>query len=356
MPVPSPLWYVYPMWHRVSFSVIAQKHIQQLKKKIRVHEVDELAFPHITPHCKPIVFIHPLFFTMIRASKFIARKLHLYGALVGIDVADSDHISGLAVSITNYTRAVIVPSTYAKKVYEKSGVTVPIHVVPHGVDKEWYTRQPRITYFRDIHEFKKKHGLKYILFFLWHSDWRKGSDLVYEFYKRLKKERKDVTIIFKTQTADGEWVKKFRSLGCIHVYGWLTEEQKIELYDLADIYPLFSRGGGFELNGLEALSRGVIVLAADKGSWVDYMPEWGLVDSRPCPYVLKDNPLHDGRGYEVIIEKAVDKAHHILDNLDDYKARVKEHISKKLIHVFNWETVGKQLLNIYMNIRESVRR
>jgi len=804
MPVPSPLWYVYPMWHRVSFSVIAQKHIQQLKKKIRVHEVDELAFPHITPHCKPIVFIHPLFFTMIRASKFIARKLHLYGALVGIDVADSDHISGLAVSITNYTRAVIVPSTYAKKVYVKSGVTVPIHVVPHGVDKEWYTRQPRITYFRDIHEFKKKHGLKYILFFLWHSPWRKGSDLVYEFYRRLKKERKDVTIIFKTQTADGEWVKKFRSLGCIHVYGWLTEEQKIELYDLADIYPLFSRGGGFECvppdtiivtkngvkeikdvrvgdevlthsgefkrvvrtfkrwykgeiiklipygfenvairltpehpvlvlpssklkirkrkyvikeqpvwkqadevkpgdavlvpiprvperelvfdlaeyikddieaglatadnkhvwytktgsprftqlsyhdierltgeskkivceaircyltgmcpnservrkvveflkgigyrpeyvkvrrfvklgkslakvigyylaegsinesnwaiefsfgdepelvedlvkaiidtfeyvpsvikyrdkkatkviicnkaiakfllklcgkgagkkrfpfelmmvskdilswalwsailgdgcvddkriryatksrglafgmyialvslgykprilyhrildqwhvelsippdtrgsvkvkspknnplrprvtdyimhsnkmfmdhsrgfmiilvrkverekydgyvynleveedntytanmvivhncNGLEALSRGTIVLAADKGSWVDYMPEWGLVDSRPCPYVLKDNPLHDGRGHEVIVEKAVDKAHHILDNLDDYKAKVMEHARKKLMPVFNWETVGKQLLNIYMSIRESVRR
>lgn len=356
MPIPSPLWYVYPMWHRVSFTVIAEKHIEYLEKRIRIHRIDELAFPHITPHSKPIVFIHPFFFTMVRASKFIARKLHLYGALVGIDVADSDHISGLAVSITNYARAMIVPSRYAREVYIKSGVSCPVYVVPHGVDPEWYVKEPSIQYFRDLMEYKKKKGLKYLLYFLWHSDYRKGADLVYEFYKRLKKERNDVVLVFKTSTEDGEWVTRFRKLGVIHVYGWLTEDQKRELYDLADIYTLFSRGGGFELNGLEALSRETIVLAPDKGSWIDYIPKWSLVPSRQCPYVLKDNAFHDGRGYEVIVEKAVDLAHHILDNLEDYKARLREYIDKKIKRIYNWSWIAEQLLNIYFTIRDTLRR
>jgi len=350
------LWYVYPMWHTVSFTLIARKHIEYMKKYVHIEEVDELAFPHITPHSKPVVFIHPFYYCMIRASKFISRKLHMYTALIGIDVADSDHISNLAVSITNYAKAIVVPSSYAKRVYEKSGVRVPVYVVPHGLDVEWYHKPKTIKYFHDLHKLKQEKKLHLLLYYLWHSPYRKGFDLVYEFYKRLKKERKDVMLVFKTRTSDGKEAKLMRQLGVIHIYGWLTEEQKIELYDLCDIYPLFSRGGGFEHNGLEALVRGEVVLAAKEGSWTEYLPSFSLVDCKPCPYVLKDNPIHDGRGVEVIVEKAVDKAHEILDNLEEYKAKVREHVEKHVRPRFNWPFIASRLYNIYNSIVNELAR
>lgn len=347
------IFYVYPMWHRVSFTLIAEKHIEKLKKRYKVERIDELAFPHIMPMSRPIVFLHPFFFIMSKSSRFISRKLHLYKAIIGVDVADSDHISSLAVSMTDYANAMIVPSSFSRKAYVRSGVKVPVYVVPHGLDWEWYEK-PSIAekYFQDLLLIKDRRKYKYILYFLWHSDYRKGADLVIEIYKRLIKERKDVKLVLKTKTADGRVAQVLRTLGAIHVYGWLTEEQKMALYDACDIYILATRGGGFEMNGLEALARGLPVIAAKGGSWEDYLPDWLLVESRSTPYVLKDNPIHDGKGVEMIIDKAIDKIHDILENLDDYKARVRDHINK-IKHIYNWDNVGKLLSEVIERIEHS---
>jgi intein/homing endonuclease/glycosyltransferase involved in cell wall biosynthesis len=245
------VWYVWPQWHRVSFSLIAEKHLRYIKRYVepgvRIESIDELAFPHIDPHTRPLVVMHPYFFMMVKFAKRIARRLHQYAGFVGIDVADSDHISNLAVSMTNYAEAMIVPSTFAKRAYERSGVTVPVYVVPHGLDVEWYTRPSTAGhYFADLLRLKRERNLKYILFFLWHSAYRKGWDLVIEFYRRLRMERKDVVMVLKTYGPDSPEARECKRYGCIHVYGWLTDEQKMELFDLADLYPLFTRGGGFE--------------------------------------------------------------------------------------------------------------
>jgi len=352
-----PVWYVYPMWHRVSFTLVARKHLEQLKKRMRIHEIDELAFPHVSPHTRPVVLIHPYFYCMLRAAKFISRKLHRYGALIGIDVADSDHLSNLAVSMSYYARRMIVPSTFCKRVFERSGVTVPVDVVPHGLDMEWYEKPKQIgKFFPELAKIKERKRIKFVLFFLWHSGYRKGDDLVIEWYKRLWKERKDVAIILKTGVKEAVQAQILRPFNCVHIFGWLTEEQKMELFDLADIYPLFSRGGAFEINGLEAIARLVPVLAAKGGAWEDYLPSWSLVDSHRCKCVLPNNPLHDGGGVEIEVEKAVDRAHIILDNLDDYRERLREHIEKRVKHVFNWEAVGERLYKIIVEVIEEVSR
>lgn len=349
---PVRVWYVYPRWHRVSFTIVAEKHIEYMRKYVPVEPIDELAFPHIMPGSRPVVLLHPFFYPMTKYGKMIQRKLHLYRAIIGVDVADSDHITNLAVSMTNYANAMVVPSTFAMKAYTRSGVTVPVYVVPHGLDDDWYTKPSMAEkYFSDLLAFKRKRGYKYILFYLWHSSYRKGFNLVVEIYKRLLKERRDVKLVFKTRTADGREAMIMRSLGAIHIYGWLTEEQKMALYDACDLYILATRGGGFEMNGLEAIARGLPTIAARGGSWEDYLPDWLLVVSRPAPYVFKDNPIHDGRGVEMIVEKAVDKIHDILENLDDYKARVREHV-KRIRGTFTWENVTRRLVGVVRRVVE----
>ncbi|HDO19421.1 MAG TPA: hypothetical protein ENG74_01710, partial [Thermoplasmatales archaeon] len=106
-------------------------------------------------------------------------------------------------------------------------------------------------------------------------------------------------------------------------------------------------------NGIEALARGEIVIAPKGGSWEEYMPEWGLIDSKPCPYVLKDSPIHVGKGMQIDVEKAVDVACDVLDNLDEYKARVQEY-RKVLEERFTWEKVAEKLAIILEEVCENV--
>ena len=340
------IWYIYPVWHKVSFSLIAERHVEELRKYFRLYAIDELALSGLYPATNPLLILHPFFYPMTKYAKRLQRLLARVRGIIGIDVADSDRISNLAVSMTHYSEAMIVPSTWARDSYARSGVRVPIHVLPHGVEKEWFTSPFQLTIFKKLYDMKKEKGLVYLLHFCWHSPYRKGLDLVLRTYEILRKERKDVILIAKFMSPDGEPHSIIRRLGGIIISGWLSEEQKRELYDISDIYLLFTRGGGFELNGLEAIVRGNVVVAGNEGSWTDYLPQFSLVETRKCPYVLKDNAIHTGRGREIIIEKAVDKVCEIADNLDDYKARIREHVENSIKDRYTWEAVGRNLAEI----------
>jgi len=342
------IWYVYPQWHIVSFTLIARKHVRELRKYVRITEIDELAFPNIVPHSDPLVILHPFFFIMLRTSKVLEKRLYKYRSIVGIDVADSSRISNLAVSMTHYAQAMIVPSNYCRRVYIESNVKVPIHVVPHGLDRDWYEKpkQTNNPIFKTLGKLKKEKKLIYLLYFLIHSDYRKGADLVMDFYMKLSKERPNVKLVIKTLTEDGPIQSLVRKIGGYVVSGWLSEEQKMSLYDICDIYPLFSRGGGFEVNGLEALGRGLVVIAPRGGSWEDYMPKALLVKSHECPYVLKNNPIHVGKGVEIDVDKALDLAVKVIDNLEKYKEKVRKWKDEVLKKRFEWGVIGKQLLSI----------
>jgi glycosyltransferase involved in cell wall biosynthesis len=135
-------------------------------------------------------------------------------------------------------------------------------------------------------------------------------------------------------------------LNIVNVWGWLDEREKMLLYDLSDITLLFSRGGAFEVNGLESLARGVPIIAHRRGAWAEYAPEWCLVPEALRVKVFADNAIHTGYGYTVDVEKAVDLAHAMLDNLDEYKARTKEYAQQVLAEKYTWEKVGALIWDI----------
>ena len=242
------IWYVYPMLRRLSFTVISIRHIQELERKFRVQEIDEDAFPIIVPHSRPIVFLHPFFYPMAKYGRMIAKKIYKYGALIGVDVADSNHISPLAVSMTNYATAMIVPSNFARQAYLRSGVKVPVYVVPHGVSNEYFKPRTRDWGFLERYvRLKEKRGYIYLLHCVYHSDYRKGTDLVLKFYVELKKERRNVVLVLRTLTPNGPIQNIVRRFGGLIISGWMKNEDQIPIYDMCDIYLNFARGGGFEL-------------------------------------------------------------------------------------------------------------
>lgn len=349
------IWYVRPLFKHISFGVIGEKHCELLKQYFRVESIDELAFPFIQIISHPLVLMQPYFYPFQKFEKKIARNLDRISGIIGVDVADSDHISNYAVRLTDYATAMIVPSSFSKHAYVNSGVKKPVHVIPHGVDREWIEapKQKPAT-FHHLAKLKERRNLKLILCWIMHSPIRKGLDILLQYYQALMKEYNDVLLVVKTAQGVGyfpETIEKVKGQLEYHMDGkvlikWLSEKEKMELFDVCDLYFLSSRGGAFEHPPLEALARGEIVLGAKGGAWEDYLPDWSLIPSRKSGQVLPDNPIHDGCGVEVLIDKAVDKTIEIFNNMDEYKARVQEHIDTCVKQNFTWEVIGEKLRSV----------
>lgn len=341
------IWYVYPTHHVVSFALVAKRHVEQLRKAFIVQEIEEKAFSHISPTTNPTVLVHPLLY--IAGSNY-ERYIFLRGKinkLIGVEVADSDRISEQAVSICNIADAIIVPSTFAQKAYVNSGVAVPVHVVPHGLSKHYYRpkRPPQHREIEFIRRLKKAKNYVMLLFFLWHSSFRKGADLVYRVVTKLQRARPNIVLILKGSGLSIAHGMTFNETKTILISGWLSDDDVVDLYDSADIYLLFSRGGGFEMNGLEALARGLIVLGAERGAWCDYLPQEFRLPVARWVKVFPDNPYHVGYGPEIDIEKAVDRLIEIIDNIDKYKEIARKY-SQEVRSQYSWDKIGEKLINI----------
>jgi len=356
----TPIWYVYPFFKHVSFSAIGNEHVKQLKKYFRIEIIDEIAFPSILIATYPLVLLHPYFYPVQKFERKIRRQRSKIAGLIGIDVADTDHLTKYAVGLTKYADALIVPSKHARNVYARSGVRKPIYVVPHGVREEYLRlEKTKPETFEELAKLKEERKLKLLLSYIVHSPYRKGLDLLLAIYAKLLKERGDVLLVLKTAMGVGYFLESIEKIGAVLEHhmdgkvhmGWLTEKQKIELFDLCDLFLLTSRGGGFEHPPLEGLARGLPVIGAKGGAWEDYLPEWLLVESKKSGKIFKENPIHDGCGVEISIDKAVNKAHRILNNLDDYRARVKDYVNSEICKNFTWDAVGKKLRDVILKFR-----
>jgi len=369
--------YAYYTEYLTSFSLISKKHVEYIRRLglAKVYELDGKDLTTFKPSAHYILMLHPwigLWDSAIgdlyskvnetlrhKLSQYVTHRKSLYDELVGFDVCDSDAISDWAVSLLNDADLVIVPSNYCVEVFRKCGVRKPVYRLPHGVDPEWYTtpniavtgpRQKVSLAAALPYMYKVKTGRKMLLFWLPHSGGRKGFPEVLEVYKRLLRERDDVFLTIKTSVKDmleiNSVKRELSELGVIHVYGWVSDYEKMLLYDSADITLLFTRGGAFELNCLESLARGTPCIAHDMGSWTDYLPEFLRVRAGERVKVLENNRMHVGYGYKVDVDDAVGKINNILDNYDDYKARVEEWRSKVLANEYRWDLIVNRLINI----------
>jgi len=218
----------------------------------------------------------------------------LRGKAGGMDLADSDGISRMAVDIINSAAIFLaVPSQNNKFVYVKSGVRIPVHVWYPYVDPSWASAKLNCD-----EEFKRGGGL-HILYFLLHSGRRKGLDLLAEALKELERMGVNYTLLLRSPSVPSELAGR----NVVHVGRWLDKECLKALYLSADVVALPSRGGGFELNAFEALALGVPVVAPRFGPWTEYIPPRLFFQLTAqvagMERVYENNPIHVGQGPRV---------------------------------------------------------
>jgi hypothetical protein len=350
-----PIFYVYPLNKWVSFHFIAEHHVAELRKYFHVEKVDEKALTVVMPiaqlSAQSLFFLHPYFYPIQVYEKKLLEKIGKPERLIGVDVADSDHITTYAVKLTEYATAMIVPSNFSKRAYEKSGVKVPVYTVPHGVTEDYINQPPsNPTTFKPLYDYKIKNNKKLIQTWMLHSSYRKGEDLAYQIFNKLLTERNDVALVVRKPFSIDVYNTQIQPSNPKPAFSisasWLTDGQIKELNDICDTFLLTSRGGGFEHPPLLALARGEPVIGAKGGAWEDYLPDWALIPSHKSGQVLANNPIHDGYGVEIQVDKAVGKLHEILNNLDEYKARAKNYVDTCVKEKLTWSKIGLMLKDI----------
>jgi len=369
-------YYCYPTHHTVSFSLIARSHIRHLRSLgVQIYEVPELALPFFSPVKRAPLVIHPLFYIGVKVldtclslsqaaySQSAEAKLvdvfnnwaSKFSKIIGVDVADSDRISELGVRLTEICDAVIVPSTSSREAYVSSGVRVPVHVVPHGVEDRWINApnywqttpvEKVLSQLLTLYSLKKNLNLKLITFFLWHSEERKGWPEVAAAYTSLTNTRKDVALVVVTLTPAPHLFKQLGGKLAVNVHGFFDDEVKRAIYDLSDIVLVLSRGGGFELCALEALARRVPVVTGDWGPFLDYVPREMRVPARDRAPVFRGNLFHTGLGYVADVAAAVEKIIDILDHRSWYVELAQSWTENVIRENFTWRVIARRLKDI----------
>jgi len=301
------------------------------------------------------ILLHPILYTTIGdkegmfglRSKRLTNVLKVKSKIGGFETSDSDQISKVAVDVLNRLDVIFLPSTFAINAFKKSGVQIPLELVPHGVSDTFIDpdRSIKADSIRHIQELKEKNGSTLILFFCLHSDYRKGADLVWEAMEHIQGMHQEVALVLKKTSHDTAINEKLRRLRMIEIPTWLSDAEMKQLYDVCDMLLCPSRGGGFELNALEGLARGIPTLAPNAGCFTDYIQYAIPLPITGNPRVFPDNPIHIGNGWETDSGQLAAMIHQVLGTLETWKEKAQAN-AQVIREKYSWRAVCANLFDL----------
>jgi glycosyltransferase involved in cell wall biosynthesis len=351
----SELYYVYPQYKNMSFTLIAEKHIEYLSKYVKVQKIMEEALDSLSWLQKRKILLHPILYVTIgdRLELFPIRYRRLRSLLKvkdkigGFETCDSDRISELAVNILNKFDLVFVPSNFAKEVFLNCGVESKVEVLPHGVSNSFFEDSKPITNksLLKLKEIKEKNNAILVLYFLLHSGFRKGADLAYKAMEIVQYSFPYVFLVVKRASFADSYMEQLKKLKMIEIVGWFNEEELKQLYDLCDILIVPSRGGGFELNALEGMARGLPTIVPNNGCFKDYSEYAITYPANKRVEVLPNNPIHVGMGFECEPIDLATSIIKVVGDLEKYKKEAKLHV-KEIKEKYSWDKIGEKLYNV----------
>jgi GT2 family glycosyltransferase len=212
---------------------------------------------------------------------------------VGFTMLETDRIPREWVRQANCMDEIWTPSQFNARTFRESGVDRPIHVIPLGIDPNYF--HPEIA----------AHPIPGIFTFLSIFEWgeRKAPELLLRAFNQEFRASEPVILLVKTLNSDVDLDVRAQVAGLgldpeggrIHIS--LNQEapagQLGSIYRSADCFVLPTHGEGWGMPILEAMACGLPVIATDWSAPCDFMnagnayplPIEGLVAARAkCPY------------------------------------------------------------------------
>jgi len=295
------------------------------------------------------------------ASEFEQNKG--YALNCGYSMFETNSIPLEWVKGCNRLDRLFVPTHFNKQTFTNAGVTIPIDVLPFGIDTEFFN--PNATKFKT---FPKTFNFLSVCL----MSARKSYELIIRAFLELFAENSDVSLLLRwylnPENPDDykviqNYIKKIRDemkiyTGNIFIVNQVEESMMNSLYTSSNVLLAPFRGEGWGLPIIEALACEVPVIATNWGGVTEYLTEEEslLLDYKLSPvpknqradYWMNiagnEGHLWAEPNYEQLKEYMIEayKFHPI------YKIKAKK-IRKKLIENFQWEHSAKKLLN-YLKI------
>lgn len=221
--------------------------------------------------------------------------------------------TGNSTDIINKLDALFVPSEHNKEVFKKSGVTVPIYVIPLGVNPNHYKflKRPK----RDTFTFLIAGVLTL----------RKNPGAAITSFLDAFKTEPLAKLIVKTKSGTLGHMTFPKEWGVKIIDHNATQKEMIDLYWRADAFLFPSRGEGFGLPVLEAMATGLPVIFADNSGMrgmaneeVNYPIESNVVSkAQRFPKDWGDV----GNWYEIDQAKLTATMKHLFENRDEARTK-----------------------------------
>ncbi|MGL4347915.1 MAG: glycosyltransferase [Chlamydiales bacterium] len=212
--------------------------------------------------------------------KDINRKEHI---CLAYSMFESTEIPKTWVNgLNHYFDAVIVPDPFHIEVYKQNGVTIPIFVLPLGLNLSDFLQKP----------LKSQCGVPFTFATLGAGVSRKNILKSIDAFSKVFKNHRDVNFRIHCRYALPEIereIKKYISANSLHNVLYtckrLSRDEYMQLFQSIDCYVNLSKGEGFSIQPREAMALGIPVIITDNTAQTTICSS-GLVKSVPATITL----------------------------------------------------------------------
>lgn len=240
-------------------------------------------------------------------------------------------------NINRHYERVIVPAPDMPQLFKDSGVILPIHVIPLGVD----------AFLPDYCE--RQHSKPFTFLAYSYGDIRKAAELSVMAFKMLYEGNGGYRLVVKCRdNHDVQWLRAIQNEQISVIGGVISEAEQQKLWNAAHCFLFPSRAEGFGLPPREAALAGIPTISS---SWLGLwdVHKWGyplsIRDMRPCQYMREVNNKVGALWAEPSFEDLLHWMAYIPQNYAQAIADNKEHRAYLLNH-FTWDIAARKFIGL----------
>jgi glycosyltransferase involved in cell wall biosynthesis len=269
---------------------------------------------------------------------FYFRHGNISGKTMAVTMWETSKLPASWLPILNRLDAIVTPCNFCRDMFIENGVTVPIHVIPLGIDP--------------VFQYAERSADRPFTFYTCADRGkRKGGALAVKAFFAAFGGNPDYRLIVK-QRAD--WALTTFTSPTIHnVIADLSPSELYQLYLQADVCISAHRGEGFGLIPREASASGCISLATAWSGTADDIGLWGVplpytlekADARPTLYPTEDLGFWAEPDFDMLVETM----RRIADHRDLYRRMTRD--SARWVHeLYNWENFSRGVLEVWNDL------
>ncbi|MBB6671920.1 glycosyltransferase family 4 protein [Cohnella nanjingensis] len=223
----------------------------------------------------------------------VIRERRRYDRIILNTVWETTQIPRSWKTAINQYNGVFVPTRHNYRALRKSGVRVPIHIVPHGVDTKAFSPS------NPPYRLPSAAG-KFVFVSVFGFQHRKNPEALLRAYWEAFSHKDRVLLVIKTNgysaRENGAWIRRrieryraslripHRPAPYVVLTGYMGSKALKGLYTLGDVFVLPTRGEGVGMPYMEAMASGIPVIATSWGGQMDFLTS---ANSFLVPYRLQ---------------------------------------------------------------------